>query len=844
MASVQNMTRPVAIAPSKLATEKVHPIPTTRATQPLMIPEDSTGPQLPLTASTNAPQNATAGGDLPRHIPENAINSSFKKRPTLIKQSSSKLKSIIIKGFSQHGPMEQKQQPKLSSRDDSSRRELIKLPSISKDDESKPTGDQSPSPDRGHRQSILVNRATDTFGHKSTFVPDAPERVTTTPTKPNRFQRPSQVIHNEIPSGKTLMFASLVKHKAESIRTMRRESRHRRQQEAISIANRHKKVLQQYSIRTVKHAALEKEPIVELVGSQRFLILPTYTWYKGWQLLTLCIVLHQSVYIPYSLSFETINSTPPTGTSLTDFVTTIFCLDLLFSFNTAIADPYHPDKLILDRWTIARHYVFGWFFLDLISSLPIDLIVYSLTDSYTATTSSFNVLSLLKTLRLPRLLRLAQFVRILRLIRIPPELKRWLLYSRYTHLIRVVQLIVSFVYITHILNCVWNALNPDWVDDVFRENQVPNIYVLGFYYTLTTLMGQSIPLRTETQYIFSCLVIVVGALLMAMVFGNVSDLISNFNESPNNYRKKMEQLLSSMNLMHLPLDLQNRINEYYQVMWERHGTLDGQPLVFTNELSKNLAVEVELFVRMDMINRVPVFQKCSKKVVQDLVMKLDLQVYLAGDYIVVKGEVGSSMYFVQSGECEVTKPSKSKYGADEVLRRLTQGDYYGEIALLMNCKRTANVRANTFAEVCVLSRIVFDEITEKYPDDREKIESFITEMYDPKVLEAIMHQQTLDNPEKAFQARMTRCVDELLDFMHDSAMRLERLETMVETMVSTGDKSPPRSSLSNVAMAIAQKRRDRRESMDDIRKSIEKLSTKLQKQDLNVTDNDYTEVER
>jgi hypothetical protein len=117
----------------------------------------------------------------------------------------------------------------------------------------------------------------------------------------------------------------------------------------------------------------------------------------------------------------------------------------------------------------------------------------------------------------------------------------------------------------------------------------------------------------------------------------------------------MEQLLGNMNLLNFPLDLQNRINDYYQIMWERHGTLDGQPMHFTNELSNNLAVEVELFVRLDMLNSVPVFQKCSKKVVQELVMQMHLQVYLPGDYIVVKGEIGHDMYFVQTGVCEVTK---------------------------------------------------------------------------------------------------------------------------------------------------------------------------------------------
>ncbi|ETW05615.1 hypothetical protein H310_03351 [Aphanomyces invadans] len=708
----------------------------------------------------------------------------------------------------------------------------------------------------------VVRQESFPYAHKGpVVVPDAPDRVdiaaaakssaTRTSTTARAVVLPQIVGHNMDSAAKSFMISSKLKRKAQLIRKARRETWHNKQLEVQGILQRHKKVLQQYNIRTVKAEEVDEITPVLVGWSQRLLILPTYGWYKVWQLMTLVIVLHQSVYIPYSLSFEASNDTPATGTPLTNFVMIVFCLDMMFNFNTAIADTENPDILITNRWTIAKAYLKGWFLLDLLACLPIDLIVDLVlrnksegSTSSSSFTNNLNIFALLKVVRLPRLFRLARFVRILRLLRIPPELKRWLLYSRYAHLIRVVQLIVSFLYCTHILNCVWNSLNPEWVDDVFPESIVTNTYVLGFYYTLTTLMGQSVPLRTEMEYTFSCLVVVVGALLMAMVFGNVSDLISNFNESPNNYRKKMEQLLSSMNLMRLPLDLQNRINEYYQVMWERHGTLDGQPLMFTNELSKNLAVEVELFVRMDMINRVPVFQKCSKKVVQDLVMNLELQVYLPGDYIVVKGEVGMDMYFVQNGECEVTKPSTTGFGNDEILKKLTQGDYFGEIALLMNCKRTANVRAVTFAELCVLSRTVFEQITDKYAEDREKIETFITEMYDPKVLDAIMKQQALDNPEKSFHARMSKQVADIIDFMEDSAARMERLELMMETLLGLSNPSHLASSASQHAMqreltestsslmsTTSQRRRSSFETNKDMRKTIQEVSTVLEDQE-------------
>ncbi|KAF0692503.1 Aste57867_16425 [Aphanomyces stellatus] len=809
-------------------------------------PSRSSGPM------TQSPSRTSMSGRPPA-MP--SAGSSRRDLPQLVHQGSSALKSLILKGFGHSVGDEQRPASSAteakrrvpSERSEKQASTRITSERGDKDDTKNPSFKRMVPVQRqatilrdnlstgsakmtatalNRRTSKMVRMDSGGFGHKPNAVPDAPDRVMMAgPTTGNASSvvpmLPNQIRMDSKNGAASMFIVAKMKKKAAHMRQSRRDLHQKRVHEAQAIMNRHRKVLQQYNIRTVR-ATEDEEKVVVLTGRKRLLILPTYTWFKGWQLITLSIVLEQSVYIPYSLSFESNAPVSPMGSPLTNFVSIVFGLDMLFTFNTAISDPDVPDGLITDHWVIAKTYLLGWFWLDLLACLPIDMIVYLVEVNSVQSAggagqngpTSLSIFSLLKILRLPRLLRLARLVRILRLLHIPPELKRWLLYSRYAHLIRVVQLIASFLYCAHVLNCVWNSLGNDWVDDVFPGNTVSNIYVLGFYYTLTTLMGQSIPLRTESEYVFSCAIVVTGALLMAMVFGNVSDLISNFNESSNNYRKKMEQLLSSMNLMRLPLDLQNRINEYYQLMWERHGTLDGQPLLFTNELSKNLAVEVELFVRMDMINRVPVFQKCSKKVVQDLVMNLELNVYLPGDYIIVKGEVGMHMYFVQNGECEVTKASKTTPGDEDVIKRLGQGDYFGEIALLMNCKRTANVRATTFAELCVLSRAVFEDITEKYAEDRAVIENFITEMYDPKVLEAIMKQQEMEKPEKTFHVRLNQQMAEIFDFMEESALRMERLETMMEMLLGLNNKTPPEKT--SRSSSISKRRDSTRTSADEL----------------------------
>lgn len=361
-------------------------------------------------------------------------------------------------------------------------------------------------------------------------------------------------------------------------------------------------------------------------------------------------------------------------------------------------------------------------------------------------------------MRAPRLLRLVRLLRVAKLFKIRPELRRWLQYSRHANLVRLVRLVLIFLVINHFTACIWyGAVASDELKSQDSNKDPFHQYLASFYLSILVIMGQNITIYDDTEYIFCILVMVLGAVLMAVVFGNVAILIANYYENQSSHQKKMEWLFASMNRMKLPIELQNRINDYYQAMWERHGTLDGAVTAFIPELSRNLAYEVELFLRMDMINRAPIFQSCSAKVVQELVMELELQVFMPGDYVVVRGEVGNDMYFVQNGVCEVTKDIALQSGRsltsisvdpdaatalsnEIVLKVLGQGDYFGEIALLMNCKRTANVRAQVFSELCTLTREVFESISQRYLEDRTIIEKFIMDKYDPGMLQAAMKQ--------------------------------------------------------------------------------------------------------
>ena len=99
-----------------------------------------------------------------------------------------------------------------------------------------------------------------------------------------------------------------------------------------------------------------------------------------------------------------------------------------------------------------------------------------------------------------------------------------------------------------------------------------------------------------------------GSMLLALVFGNISILISNFSANETRYHKKMEYLYDSMNHLGLPQDLKSRVVAYYDQIWKDYRSLDGNIQYFFPELNSRLASEVFVFLRTHLILSFPFFR--------------------------------------------------------------------------------------------------------------------------------------------------------------------------------------------------------------------------------------------
>ena len=103
------------------------------------------------------------------------------------------------------------------------------------------------------------------------------------------------------------------------------------------------------------------------------------------------------------------------------------------------------------------------------------------------------------------------------------------------------------------------------------------------------------------------------------------------------------------------------------------------------------------------IKQVPILKDLSPESVQEMASALKEGVFMAQQNIICEGDEGNDFYIIREGEVKCTKA-----GEGEVSRKLTRGDFFGELALLSSDKRAATVTATKPTTVLSLKR---DEFT-------------------------------------------------------------------------------------------------------------------------------------
>ncbi|CAG9123989.1 unnamed protein product [Plutella xylostella] len=166
--------------------------------------------------------------------------------------------------------------------------------------------------------------------------------------------------------------------------------------------------------------ALMKERIRQKAAGH-WVIHPCSSFRFYWDLCMLLLLVANLIILPVAISFfnDDLSTRWIAFNCLSD---TIFLIDIVVNFRTGIMQQDNAEQVILDPKLIAKHYLRTWFFLDLISSIPLDYIFLIFNQDFS---ESFQILHAGRALRILRLAKLLSLVRLLRLSRLVRYVSQW-----------------------------------------------------------------------------------------------------------------------------------------------------------------------------------------------------------------------------------------------------------------------------------------------------------------------------------------------------------------------------------------------------------------------------------
>ena len=399
------------------------------------------------------------------------------------------------------------------------------------------------------------------------------------------------------------------------------------------------------------------------------------------------------------------------------FVVMLTIVDIVLNFFTGFND---GGTIEMRKTVVYRHYISGNFWIDVLGSLPLDLLMYIVPHLAVGEPDhlGFRYEGVIRGILL-----LSRFFR---------YLAKW---QEQLHIdvgaIRVGKLMFLIVLFSHTNACIQflSARVEGFPEDswVVKNNLVDAgswaQYTYALFNALSHMLcigygahGDLMAPTTDADLATTIVSMITGASLYVVLVGIIASIILSLDHSGGQYKEKIDVWKQYFHYRSLPKDLRERILVYYSLRWHTHKFFYEEKLM--TQIPKCLETDIHMFSCEYLLEKVPLFKLCSKNVVASVVSCLKPNSCLAGEWVYQNGERALDMYFIVKGEVQIV------IADDTIVTTLSDGSYFGEFPLIYESvkTRTAGAKCGVFTQLCTLSKTDFDFITSIYPEFKDVME--------------------------------------------------------------------------------------------------------------------------
>ncbi|XP_050230893.1 potassium channel AKT1-like [Mercurialis annua] len=455
-----------------------------------------------------------------------------------------------------------------------------------------------------------------------------------------------------------------------------------------------------------------------------FIISPFDPHYRKWEKFLVFLVFYTAWASPFVCGFLEKPTLPLTV--IDNVVNTFFAIDIVLTFCVAYLDK--SSYLLIDnRKKIALKYAKTWFFCDVISTIPSEL-VRTLPD---------------------RIQKYGYFIMVFRLWRI------WRVSRYFARLekdrkfnyiwIRCLKLICVTLFVIHIAGCSYYFLaeiygNPSrtWLGLVWQDYRKQKLwvrYVTSLYWSITTLTNTGygdIHAVNEFEMIFVMLYMLFDLGLTSYLIGNMTNLVVHATGRTRQFRDTINAASSFSQRNQLPVGLQDQMIAHLSLKYRTDSEgLHQQETI--DSLPKAIRSSIKSHLFNSLVNEVYLFRGVSKDLLFQLVAEMKAEYFPPREDVILQNEAPADMYILVTGAVELivkTNEIEQVIGEEK-----TRGAVMGEVGLLCYRPQMFTVRTKRLSQLLRMNRTAFLSIVQSNVGDGRIIMNnllqHLTELKDP-----------------------------------------------------------------------------------------------------------------
>ncbi|KAL9185630.1 hypothetical protein ACHAXT_003407 [Thalassiosira profunda] len=504
-----------------------------------------------------------------------------------------------------------------------------------------------------------------------------------------------------------------------------------------------------------------------------------YPWtrpYKSWWGLTVFGAALTIFLETYQIAFAGGGYTG-SGSAVLEFILlAIFGCDIFINFNLAYYD--ERDRIVFDRWAIAKHYLRGMFVVDLIGVFPFYLVTLQATGNLGEENDLTQYLSFLRLLKLVRLHRVHVFLSIIQ-------------YSRKLSLLTLT-LMRNFGVVlvwTHVWACVMffiaheSAFDPDnnWLGDLVPELNGFERYVTSLYWSVVTFTtvgyGDYSPVNSAEQ-IAGMAYMLLNVIITSWMIGSITLLIVKKDEKTGVYREALQVLHKYSALHNFDQTMTKRLRTQLKLDFDNKEIADEKVLEF---FPTGVRRKILRRLYLPSLLKTRLMKDTRQQFVDSFLSLCSVEIFSPGEELLLRGNVSSDLYLLLEGTVEVSLSSSTdgvlgdadasdkEFGmsvaptsfADESEfdksvrngsaggRRIKSGDFINELGFFTESPQPDTIKTRSVCKVLTMSKSHYREIAADHPGSAGVVlQNLLSKVEDlPQNRMAVLHESISWGPE-------------------------------------------------------------------------------------------------